>query len=63
VIFVVSLAMRMTGGAGAGHPMLPGFVLAFTGLVVINSAGLIPAALQEASSERQEQESHMPRKA
>jgi uncharacterized integral membrane protein (TIGR00698 family) len=52
VIFVTSLVMRMkTPGRGRKAPLLPGFALAFAALVAINSAGLVPAAVQHASSE------------
>ena len=52
VILVITLSYRKhhaAGPAGAPKPpLLPWFVVAFALLVAINSAGLIPAALQQA---------------
>jgi uncharacterized integral membrane protein (TIGR00698 family) len=52
VILVITLSYRklhLPGPAGAKKPpLLPWFVVAFAVLVAINSAGLIPAALQHA---------------
>jgi uncharacterized membrane protein YadS len=52
VILVITLSYRKQHAAGpsgtAKPPLLPWFVVAFALLVAINSAGLIPAALQHA---------------
>lgn len=51
VIFVTSMVLRMKRGARSAAPALPGFALAFAALVVVNSMGVIPAAVQTAASE------------
>ena len=51
VIFVTSLVLRMKRGARSAAPALPGFAIAFAALVVINSTGVIPAAVQSGASE------------
>jgi uncharacterized integral membrane protein (TIGR00698 family) len=52
VILVTSLILRMKSDQpGRAGPLLPGFALAFAALVLVNSAGLIPAAVQHAGSE------------
>lgn len=51
VIFVTSAVLRMRRGARSAAPALPGFALAFAGLVVVNSIGVIPVAVQSAASE------------
>lgn len=47
VVLVISLAIRMRGLAeeagGSGPPLVPGFVLAFLALAMVNSLGLVPA--------------------
>jgi uncharacterized integral membrane protein (TIGR00698 family) len=52
VILLITLSYRklhLAGPVGAKKPpLLPWFVVAFAVLVAINSAGLIPAALQQA---------------
>ncbi|MDM0036997.1 putative sulfate exporter family transporter [Variovorax sp. J22P271] len=52
VILVITLSYRKHHVAGPGStpkpPLLPWFVMAFAVIVVINSVGLIPAALQQA---------------
>ena len=51
VIFVTSLVLRMKSGSrGRGAPVLPGFALAFAALVLINSAGFVPAPVQSAAN-------------
>lgn len=52
VILAISLVVRMkSADQGRGVPLLPGFALAFAALVLINSTGLVPAAIQETASE------------
>lgn len=52
VILVITLAYRKdhaaSGATGRKPPLLPWFVVAFAVIVVINSIGLIPPALQQA---------------
>lgn len=51
VVLVISLAIRARGlsrdAGGKAPPILPGFVLGFLALAVLNSLGAIPAALSE----------------
>ncbi|MDF3606173.1 putative sulfate exporter family transporter [Paracoccus sp. DMF-8] len=51
VVLVISLAIRTGGRArpdsGSAPPLLPGFVLGFLALAVLNSLGVIPAALSD----------------
>jgi uncharacterized integral membrane protein (TIGR00698 family) len=50
VILVITLAYRKhhVAAGAVKPPLLPWFVVAFAVLVAVNSAGLIPAALQQA---------------
>jgi uncharacterized integral membrane protein (TIGR00698 family) len=52
-VLAFSLLFRQAHGAeGAGKlPMLPGFLLAFVALVLVNSLGLIPTAVATAASD------------
>jgi uncharacterized integral membrane protein (TIGR00698 family) len=50
IVLVASLLIRSFAslpGDGARPPLLPGFVVAFLALAVLNSAGLIPAAITD----------------
>lgn len=52
VIFVTSIVLRMkNGGEGRSVPLLPGFVLAFAVLVLINSTGFVPAVIQNVATD------------
>jgi uncharacterized integral membrane protein (TIGR00698 family) len=53
VILVATAITRSRGDAGGGKrpPLLPGFALAFAALVLVNSTGVVPAALQAAGSD------------
>ena len=50
IVFAAMLTRRLDGSKGAASgprpPLLPGFALAFAALVAINSAGLLPQAVQ-----------------
>jgi uncharacterized integral membrane protein (TIGR00698 family) len=50
VVAVVALAFRDGSGGGQKPPVLPGFLVVFAVLVVINSLGLIPQPVTEAAS-------------
>jgi uncharacterized integral membrane protein (TIGR00698 family) len=53
VILVATTITRARGDAGGGKrpPLLPGFALAFAALVLVNSTGIVPAAVQAAGSD------------
>lgn len=53
VILVATAITRSRGDAGGGPrpPLLPGFALAFAALVLVNSTGVVPAALQSVGSD------------
>ena len=49
VVLVTSIAHRRRAGAsGVATPIVPGFVVVFIGLLVVNSTGLVPEALASA---------------
>ncbi len=50
VVLITALAFRGTTGAGPRPPLVPGFVLGFLALAVLNSAHLIPAPAIEAAN-------------
>src|SRR5690606_41579707 len=45
-VIVISLLIVRNGGASSGGATLPGFLVAFALLVVVNSLGWIPSSLQ-----------------
>lgn len=45
VVLIAGLILRRGGAGGARPPLVPGFVAAFLALAVLNSLGLIPAAV------------------
>ena len=50
VVLVFSLVFRTRGEGGARPPLLPGFLVGFAILVVINSLGIIPKPVTDAAS-------------
>ena len=50
VVLVFSLVFRTRGEGGARPPLLPGFLIGFAILVVINSIGIIPKPVTDAAS-------------
>ena len=50
VVLVFSLVFRTRGEGGARPPLLPGFLIGFAILVVINSLGIIPKPVTDAAS-------------
>ncbi len=50
VVLVFSLVFRTRGEGGARPPLLPGFLIGFAVLVVINSLGIIPKPVTDAAS-------------
>ena len=50
VVLVFSLVFRTRGEGGARPPVLPGFLIGFAVLVVINSLGIIPKPVTDAAS-------------
>lgn len=51
VVLGVALAVRRQGGGGGGVQSLPWFAFAFAGLLLANSAGILPAAAATAMSD------------
>jgi uncharacterized integral membrane protein (TIGR00698 family) len=50
VVLVFSLVFRTRGEGGNRPPLLPGFLIGFAILVVINSLGIIPKPVTDAAS-------------